>query len=91
MSIFEAMMLICFGISWPISIAKAIRTKIVVGKSPLFMTILCVGYLCGIAHKLLNSFDWIIALYITNFVMVAFDLVLYYHYLSGNDRLSAET
>ena len=91
MSIFEPMMLICFGISWPVSIAKALKTKTVAGKSPLFMAILCAGYLCGIAHKLLNSFDWIIALYITNFIMVAFDLFLYYHYLPRKPIISAET
>ena len=37
MSIFEAIMLICFGAGWPISVAKALRTKVVSGKSPLFM------------------------------------------------------
>ena len=47
MSIFEATMLICFGLSWPISSAKSVRTKVVTGKSPLFMVLLCCGYLCG--------------------------------------------
>ena len=45
MSFFEATMLICFGISWPVSIAKALRTKVVAGKSPLFMAIVCLDYL----------------------------------------------
>jgi len=74
-------MLICFGVSWPISIAKAIRTKVVAGKSPLFMGIVCFGYACGVTHKLLYSRDWIIALYALNFVLVAVDLVLYFRYL----------
>ncbi len=81
MSIFEILMLVCFGLSWPISIAKAIRIKRVEGKSPLFMAIICVGYLSGILHKLLFSPDWIIALYVLNLVMVATDLYLYYRYL----------
>jgi len=81
MSIFEAGMLVCFGISWPISIAKSVRTKQVVGKSPLFMAILCVGYISGCIHKLLYSMDWIIALYVLNLVMVSIDLALYYKYL----------
>jgi hypothetical protein len=75
-------MLICFGISWPVSIAKALRTKTVGGKSPLFMTIVMVGYAFGILHKLLNACDWIIILYIINLIMVAFDLILYF-YFSG--------
>ncbi len=81
MSVFEAAMLICFGISWPISIAKSLRTKVVVGKSPLFMEILCVGYACGVVHKLLYSMDWIIFLYMLNLCLVAFDLFLYFRYL----------
>ena len=86
MSVFEALMLICFGISWPISIAKSLRTKMVVGKSPLFMAILIVGYASGITHKILNSFDWITALYAANLIMVAFDLYLYFRYLPKSNN-----
>ena len=85
MSIFEAGMLLCFGISWPISISKSLRTKQVVGKSPLFMAILCVGYVCGCVHKLVYSMDWIIGLYVTNLTLVSFDLFLYYRYLPKKD------
>jgi hypothetical protein len=80
MSPFEVAMLLCFGVSWPISIAKAIRTKTVAGKSPLFMAIVIVGYLCGILNKLLFAFDWVIFLYALNMTMVAVDLALYMHY-----------
>ena len=80
MSIFEAIMLICFGVSWPVSIAKALRTKVVSGKSPLFMAIVCLGYLSGVIHKTVYSFDWIIVLYALNFVLVAVDLFLYFLY-----------
>ena len=81
MSIFEAVMLVCFGISWPVSIAKSVRTKIVSGKSPMFMAILCVGYLSGFIHKIFYSFDWITSLYAANMIMVAIDLALYFFYL----------
>jgi predicted tellurium resistance membrane protein TerC len=74
-------MLVCFGISWPISIVKALQTKRVVGKSPVFMAIVCLGYLSGILHKVLFAFDWVILLYFVNLFMVAFDLVLYFYYL----------
>jgi hypothetical protein len=75
-------MLICFGLSWPVSIAKSLRTKVVSGKSPLFLAIICVGYLSGILHKALHSFDWIIVLYTINLFMVAADLALYFRYAS---------
>jgi hypothetical protein len=77
MSIFEIIMLLCFGVSWPVSIAKALRTRVVAGKSPLFMLIVMAGYASGILHKALHSADWVIALYILNLVLVAIDLGLY--------------
>jgi hypothetical protein len=80
MSIFEGLMLVCFGLSWPISIAKALRTKTVSGKSPLFMSIVIAGYASGIIHKILYARDWIIILYIINLVLVAIDMSLYFHY-----------
>ena len=86
MSIFEAAMLICFGISWPVSITKALRTKVVTGKSPLFMIIICIGYLSGIIHKIIYAFDWITLLYAVNMVMVLIDLSLYYRYLPANNK-----
>jgi hypothetical protein len=80
MSIFEIIMLICFGISWPISIAKSIKTKVVSGKSPLFMSIVLIGYISGIFHKMFYSQDWVLILYLANLLMVAIDLSLYYYY-----------
>jgi len=78
---FEALMLICFGVSWPISVVKSIRTRVVSGKSPLFMAIVCIGYCSGLIHKVLYSFDVIIILYAINLIMVAVDLLLYFKYL----------
>jgi hypothetical protein len=80
MSIFEVIMLVCFGVSWPLSISKAVRTRQVAGKSPAFMVIVCLGYLSGLTHKLLYSRDWVTALYALNMTMVAVDLALYMKY-----------
>ena len=80
MSVFEVIMLICFGISWPISIAKAVRTRQVAGKSHLFLGIVITGYASGIIHKLVYSHDWIVSLYILNLLMVVIDLTLYLHF-----------
>lgn len=81
MSIWEVIMLCCFGASWPISIIKALRTKVVVGKSPMFMIIIIAGYGFGIIHKLSYSPDWVTILYAINALLVGFDLFLYYRYL----------
>ncbi len=89
MSFFEALMLVCFGVSWPVSIFKSLRTRVVHGKSPLFMAIVCLGYMSGIAHKLLVSYDWVIVLYALNLLMVATDLSLYYLFLPACRRTAA--
>ena len=80
MSPFEFVMLVCFGASWPFSIAKSLRTHVVAGKSPIFMILVIVGYASGLVHKYLHSWDWVAALYAANLAMVAFDLFLYFRY-----------
>jgi len=80
MSIFEIVMLLCFGVSWPISIAKALRTRLVAGKSPVFMGLIIAGYLCGIVHKVLYNPDWVTLLYAVNAGMVAVDMYLYFRF-----------
>jgi hypothetical protein len=89
MSVFEMLMLICFGVSWPVSIAKSLRTKVVAGKSPLFMGIVCLGYLSGVIHKFLHAYDWVTYLYALNMFLVATDLFLYFHYGRRNTRQTA--
>ena len=73
-------MLICFGVSWPVSIAKALRTKRSDGKSRLFLSILLAGYTFGLLHKWHHGRDWVMALYALNFTLVAIDLALCLHY-----------
>ncbi len=89
LSIFEAGMLICFGLSWPISIAKTLRAKRVEGKSPLFMAAVLLGYASGMLHKVLYSMDWVIVLYALNFCMIAFDLRLYFKYRRPKETVAA--
>lgn len=80
---FEAVMLICFGVSWPVSILKTLRTRRVDGKSLLFLVLILVGYLAGIAAKLIHAvqegrpLDWVTSLYIINAVLVGVDIGLY--------------
>ena len=79
-SIWEILFLLCFAVSWPISIAKALRTKVVAGKSPLFMSLIILGYIFGIIHKLTHNADYVIWLYVLNGSMVFTDLMLYFYY-----------
>ena len=88
MSVFEIGMLACFGFSWPFSIAKSLRTKKVEGKSPAFMVIVMVGYLCGIVHKFLYSPDWVVWLYALDLVLVLADFILYMLYSPRKEAAS---
>jgi uncharacterized membrane protein YbjE (DUF340 family) len=77
MSIFEIIMLVCFGAAWPFSIYKSYHARNNSGKSLQFLIIVLVGYLSGILHKLLFNFDIVIGLYALNFLMVFIDIMLY--------------
>ena len=48
----EFAMLFAFGFSWPFAIMRTYRAKRVDGKSPAFMIIVLIGYLCGIERLL---------------------------------------
>jgi len=78
MSVFEILMLVCFGAAWPTSIYKSWKSGSNSGKSLYFLSIVLVGYGSGILHKILYSPDIVIFLYILNFIMVSTDILLYF-------------
>jgi len=85
--VMEFAMLFAFGFSWPFAILKTWRAKRVDGKSPMFMTIVLVGYVCGIAARLLDassSNDWLCIVYLVDMALVSTDLALYFRYSRKN-------
>jgi len=78
MSVFEIIMLACFGASWPFSIARSWRARTTAGKSVIFLWLVLIGYFAGIVHKVLHSRDGVIAFYILNALMVAADIAIFY-------------
>ncbi len=90
MSIFEIIMLSCFGAAWPVSIWKSVKSKTTSGKSLPFMIIINIGYIAGMMHKIFYNFDPVFFLYLLNFLMVSADSVLFLinrkneHRISGN-------
>lgn len=78
MGIFEFLMLFCFGFSWPFAIAKSLRSRSTRGKSLMFMLLIELGYVFGIVHKVLNNFNWVTWVYVVLFVIVGFDVYLYW-------------
>lgn len=81
MHFFEAAMLLCFGASWPAAVLKTYRTKDVGGKSKTFLTLILLGYVCGMINKVLYfGYDFVFWLYVLNFMLVFCDFVLYFKY-----------
>ncbi len=77
--IFEFIMLICFGLSWPISVYKSATSHSTQGKSLVFIIAIIIGYLCGIAGKLISGqINYVTILYIFNLTVVCIDLVLFF-------------
>jgi len=77
--IFETAMLVCFGLSWPLSILRSWRARTARGKSLPFLCAIAVGYAAGIAAKVVGSqLTYVIAFYIANLVMVCADIALYF-------------
>ncbi|WP_024821579.1 MULTISPECIES: PQ-loop domain-containing transporter [Aminobacterium] len=78
--IFEAIMIICFGMAWPAAIYKSWASRSTGGKSLSFLCIILIGYVAGILHVILDSegFSWILVLYILNTLMVSIDTCLYF-------------
>lgn len=90
MGIFEAVMLFCFGASWPLAIYKTYKSKNPVGKSLPFLYLVFIGYASGICHKFYNAMDWVIILYVINLLMVGIDIILTRHYLNKNKKAGLE-
>lgn len=82
--IFESLMMIAFGLSWPANIIKSWKSKTAKGKSLIFLIFVFIGYICGIIAKIItNNINVPLVFYIINLLMVASDIVLYFR----NSRL----
>lgn len=80
MVIFEIIMLICFGISWPISVYKSLKSKSTKGKSIVFLFAIIIGYISGIIGKIVNNQASSLAFpfYILNLCVVSLDTVIFF-------------
>lgn len=77
MSLFEIIMLVCFGSAWPLSIWKSYKTKINGSKSIYFLFTVLTGYIAGVVHKIIYNPDPVIFLYIANGCMIIIDICIY--------------
>ena len=83
--IFEIIMVVSFGASWPLNVMKSFKARTTKGKSLAFLLLIFFGYIAGITSKLINesymaSFAtkwYVLFFYVLNFIMVGADLVIY--------------
>lgn len=91
----EALMILCFGLSWPISIRKSWVSKTAKGKSLFIEVFIWIGYIFGIIRKIMlwqaatDPLGWLFYLgwffYVLNIVEITIDMALYFR----NKRLDA--
>ncbi len=89
-SIFEVIMLICFGAAWPFSIYSMIKTKKSHGKSVHFLVIVIIGYLSGMCFQYFGNRNAVIFLYAFNAFMVTVDLVLTLRYRQRTESIETD-
>ena len=81
--VFELLMIVCFGVSWPLNIHKAWKARTAKGSSVQFYFLILTGYLFGIASKVIKlrrgvatpGYVWFF--YVLNSVMVALGIAVW--------------
>ena len=84
--IFEIIMIVSFGASWPLNVMKSYKARTTKGKSLPFLLLIFFGYIAGIISKFVNEAymaafaqKWyVLFFYFLNLIMVGTELVLYY-------------
>ena len=75
--ILEIAMLLCFAAAWPVNILRSWRARTAKGASVLFMIILEIGYLFGMANKVANDdVSYVLFFYVFNFALVLVNIAI---------------
>ena len=78
-ALFETIMLVCFGLSWPINVVKAYKAGTTKGTSLPFILLIITGYLAGITAKIVNGqFNYVFIVYLINLVIVMLNVATYF-------------
>ena len=96
--IFEVIMIVSFGASWPLNVLKSYRARTTKGKSLAFLLLILFGYVAGITSKLINEAymaaiaeKWyVLFFYVLNLSMVTLDLCLYFRNASIEKKQQSE-
>ena len=82
-SIFETVMLVCFGFSWPLNVIKAYKAKTAKGTSLPFIFLIITGYIAGISAKLISGqINYVLIAYMLNLAIVSLNVIVYFRNVS---------
>jgi hypothetical protein len=77
--ILEAVMLLCFGLSWPTNAYKCYKAETAAGTSWQFILLITAGYFAGIAAKIIaGQINWVLAIYFLNLIFLAGNWAVYF-------------
>lgn len=77
--ILEAMMLVTFGLSWPINAYKNYTAATAAGTSWQFIGLITVGYIVGIMAKFVSGqVNWVLVVYFLNLVCLSVNWAVYF-------------
>ncbi|WP_049962640.1 hypothetical protein [Ruminococcus sp. HUN007] len=89
-SIMEMMMVVCFGISWPLNIVKAWNSRTAKGTSLLFYSFIWIGYAFALIGKFITIHNnapapwyetvhwYVMFFYVLNVIMVTAGIGIYF-------------
>ena len=85
--VLEALMLVSFGLSWPVNALNAWKARTAKGTSLAFLVLITFGYIAGIAAKFVgDNITWVLGVYVINLVMLVANILIYVR----NSRLDAQ-
>ena len=75
----ESVMLICFGLSWPVFVVKNIKAHTAKSMSLPFILLIITGYIAGISSKIINhNYSYVLVIYFFNLFVVSMNVVVYF-------------
>lgn len=78
-SIFETIMLVCFGLSWPLNVIKAYKARTAKGTSLPFILLIITGYVAGITAKIIaGQINYVLIVYLINLAIVSLNIAVYF-------------
>ncbi len=91
--VLEAMMLVCFGVAWPLANLRMLRTRRAEGKGLPFTLVILTGYACGALAKAVGlvggaALAPVFWLYLLNLGSVGLNLFLQWRYRRRAERSS---